>query len=121
MRMAIQNGIIYLIEFDNTQYGVMKSWNLLRYVKGKRRMEGPVSLDLLQRLSRITNLSPTAAELKEKLEKTQEAVDELRKEDDPKPLVDFPVKGSLYKHQIRAADMALVEFGLVDPNEVLKN
>lgn len=119
MRMAIKDGRIYLIEFDDTQYGVMRSWGTLRYVRAKKWMEGPVSLELLEKLARITTLSPTAEQLRKKLADTQEAVDKLRTEKDPKPLVHFPIKGSLYKHQIRAADMALVEFGLVNPETVL--
>lgn len=121
MRMAIKDGKIYLIEFDSTQYGIMRSWGALRYVRAKQWMEGTVSLELLEKLARITTLSPTAEQLRKKLAGTQEAVDKLRTEKDPKPLVHFPIKGSLYKHQIRAADMALVEFGLVDPAEVLGN
>lgn len=119
MRMAIKDGRIYLIEFDSTQYGIMRSWGTLRYVRAKQWMEGTVSLELLNKLAGITQLSPTAAALRKKLADTQQAVDKLRTEEDPKPLVKFPVKGSLYKHQIRAADMALVEFGLVGPETVL--
>ncbi len=119
MRMAIKDGKIYLIEFDSTQYGIMRSWGALRYVRAKQWMEGAVSLELLDKLAGITTLPPKAAELRKKLADTQKAIDILRTEEDPKPLVKFPVKGSLYKHQIRAADMALVEFGLVDPSEVL--
>lgn len=121
MRMAIKDGKIYLIEFDSTQYGIMRSWGALRYVRAKQWMEGTVSLELLNKLAGITQLSPTAAALRKKLADTQQAVDKLRTEEDPKPLVEFPIKGSLYKHQVRAADMALVEFGLVDPAGVLGN
>lgn len=121
MRMAIKDGRIYIIEFDSTQYGIMRSWGALRYVRAKQWMEGTVSLELLNKLAGITQLSPTAAALRKKLADTQKAVNILRTEEDPKPLVKFPVNGSLYKHQIRAADMALVEFGLVDPAEVLGN
>lgn len=119
MRMAIKDGRIYIIEFDSTQYGIMRSWGTLRYVRANKWMEGAVSLELLDKLAGITALPPKAAELRKKLADTQKAIDTLRTEEDPKPLVKFPVKGSLYKHQIRAADMALVEFGLVDPETVL--
>lgn len=120
MMMAIKDGAIYLKDFDSTQYGIMKSWGMLRYVRGKKWMEGPVSLELLDRVATLQPLPPRAAAMQKKLRDTQKAVDKLRVKKDPQPLVHFPVKGSLYAHQTRAADMALVEFGLVDPEEVLK-
>lgn len=119
MRMAIKDGRIYIIEFDSTQYGIMRSWGTLRYVRAKKWMEGDVSLEVLNKLAGITTLPPTAAALQKKLAETQQAVDQIRTEKDPEPLVKYPVKGNLYKHQTRAANMALVEFGLVDPEEVL--
>jgi hypothetical protein len=34
---------------------------------------------------------------------------------DPVPFMDYPVKLPLYKHQVRAANMALMVFGFVSP------
>ena len=38
-------------------------------------------------------------------------------EKDPKPLVDYPVKAKLMRHQIVGANMALIQFGLFDEEE----
>ena len=58
--------------------------------------------------------------LRQQLDETQRAVDKMRVEKEPEALVKYPVQGSLYEHQVRAANMALLTFGLADPKEVLK-
>lgn len=120
MKIAVLDGTVYIKDFTDAEYQVMKSWGALRYVRGKKWMQGAVTLETLDDISRLTPLPPRAAALRKQLSDTQKAVDRLRTEEKPEALVRFPVKGSLYEHQIRAADMALVEFGLVDPEEVLK-
>lgn len=57
----------------------------------------------------------------QRLDETQRAVDKMRVEKEPEALVKYPVQGSLYEHQVRAANMALLTFGLADPKEVLKS
>lgn len=57
---------------------------------------------------------------RQRLDETQRAVDKMRVEKGPEALVKYPVQGSLYEHQVRAANMALLTFGLADPKEVLK-
>lgn len=119
MKMAVKDGMIYIIEFTDYEFAAMRSWNSLRYVKGKCMMQGPVSLELLDRLAGLTTLPPRTAAVRDQLRRTQDAVDRLRTAKHVPDLVDFPVKGSLYEHQKRAAEMALVEFGLIDPGQVL--
>jgi len=38
----------------------------------------------------------------------------MKFDDDPKPIVEYPVKKKLFKHQIRGANMALMTFGLLN-------
>ena len=37
---------------------------------------------------------------------------------EPEPLYKFPVKMNLYRHQTRGANMALLTFGLIEPEQV---
>ena len=51
------------------------------------------------------------------LDAVQEAVDaeRVRPARELKPLVKYPVKRNLYDHQVRASNMCLLTFGLVEP------
>lgn len=117
--MAMKDGQIMLIEVDNTQMAIIKSWNAMRYDKRKNMMVGDVSKELLDKLASIVRLPSGIEAYRLKLDETQRAVDKMRTIKDPKPLVKYPVQGRLYEHQIRAANMALLTFGIIDPKEVL--
>ena len=83
-------------------------------------MIGDCSKELLDKLSKIVRLPPAIESYRQRLDETQRAVDKMRVEKEPEALVKYPVQGSLYEHQVRAANMALLTFGLADPKEVLK-
>lgn len=121
MKMAMKDGKIMLIEVDNTQMAIIKSWNSMKLDRRKNMMVGDVSKELLDKLSKIVRLPPAIEDYRQRLDETQRAVDKMRVEKNPKPLVKYPVQGSLYEHQVRAANMALLTFGLADPKEVLKS
>lgn len=84
-------------------------------------MIGDCSKELLDKLSKIVRLPPAIESYRQRLDETQRAVDKMRVEKEPEALVKYPVQGSLYEHQVRAANMALLTFGLADPKEVLKS
>ena len=118
MKMAMKDGKIMLIEVDNTQMAIIKSWNSMKYDRRRQMMIGDVSKELLDKLSKIVRLPPVIEDYRKRLDEIQRAVDKMRVEKEPRPLVNYPVQGSLYEHQVRAANMALLTFGLVEPKEV---
>lgn len=120
MKMAIRDGKILIAEADATQAAVLRSWGAFRYVRGRGWYEGELSRDLLNRLAKLIRLPGPIEAVRVQENRTQEAVDRLRTMQDPQPLRPVPLKGTLYQHQIRAYDMALVEMGFVDPEEVLR-
>lgn len=120
MKMAMKDGKIMLIEVDNTQMAIIKSWNSMEYDRRKNMMIGDCSKELLDKLSKIVRLPQAIENYRQRLDETQRAVDKMRIEKKPEALVKYPVQGSLYEHQVRAANMALLTFGLADPKEVLK-
>lgn len=115
MKMAMKDGMIRIIEADVTQAAIIKSWAKMKYSRSNQMYEGPVSMELLNRLAGLVRLPPTIEAVRKNMNKVQEAVDQERVRKEPKPLVDYPVTKSLYQHQVRAANMALLTFGLVPP------
>ena len=120
MKMAIRDGKVLIAEADATQAAVIRSWGAFRYVRGRGWYEGELSRDLLNRLAKLIRLPGPIEAIRMRENRTQLAVDILRTMPDPQPLRPVPLKGALYQHQVRAYDMALVEMGLVDPEEVLR-
>lgn len=115
MKMAMKEGQIIIIDVNNTQFTIIKSWNKMKWRKSERAFYGPAEIDLLNRLAGIVRLpSPIEAE-RQRLNEIAHAVNAERMKTDPEPLCKYPVKFPLYKHQIRAANMALITFGLVPP------
>ena len=76
-----------------------------------------VCAELLNRLSKLIPLPKPLNAERYRLNAVQEAVDaeRVRPVGELKPLVKYPVKRNLYAHQMRAANMALLTFGLMDP------
>ena len=58
MKMAMKDGKIMLIEVDNTQMAIIKSWNSMKYDRRKSMMIGDCSKELLDKLSKIVRLPP---------------------------------------------------------------
>lgn len=115
MKMALQGNILKIIEADNVQFTIIKSWNKMRWNKKLQQLEGTADLELLDRLATIVRLPPAIEARRLDMRTVQDAVDRERIAKDPVPLYDYPVKMPLYKHQIRGANMALLTFGLVPP------
>jgi hypothetical protein len=114
--MALQGNTLKIIEADNVQFTVIKSWNKMRWNKSLKQLEGTADLELLDKLSGIVKLPPAIENRRQELHRVQEAVDMERINPNPTPMVNFPVKLPLYKHQVRGANMALITFGLIQPN-----
>ena len=115
MRMAIKEGQLLVIEVDNTQFTIIKSWGKMKWSKAERMFYGPVEIELLNKMAGIVNLPKPIEAERQRLNEIARAVDAERMKEDPEPLYDYPVKYPLFRHQIRAANMALITFGLVPP------
>lgn len=117
MKMALKDGMVRIIEADAIQKTIIKSWNLMRWIRGQQMYEGTASLELLNKLATIVHLPPSIEAERVRMNTVQEAVDRERVKKDPKPMVRYPVTKNLYEHQVRAANMALMTFGILDPKE----
>ena len=109
---------IAIKDADNVQFAVLKSWNKMRWDKKSQMLIGTADMELLDRLASIVQLPPAIAQRREKLHRIQEAIDSERVNPHPKPLADYPVKMSLYDHQVRGANMCLGAFGWANPDAI---
>ena len=110
MKMALQGNTLKIIEADNVQFTIIKSWG-----KKTQQLTGTADMELLDKLASIVKLPPMVAERRSQLHAVQDAVDRERVNEDPTPLVNYPVKLDLFRHQIRGANMCLLTFGWVQP------
>ena len=115
MKMALKDGKVLIKDADSTQGAVIRSWNRMRWNKSLKLFEGDLSGDLLDRLAKLVKLPQAIEEERQAMHRVQRAVDQERARKDPEPLVRYPVTKQLYKHQVRAANMALITFGIVPP------
>ncbi len=118
MKMGMKDGKIMIKDADPTQAAIIKSWGTFKWQRGPQLFIGNADLDSLNRLAKMVRLPAIIEERRIRLQKTQDAVETERRMPHPEPLVRFPVKMPLYEHQTRAANMALLIFGLVDPERV---
>lgn len=122
MMMKMEGGFVYVKDADKiSQEPIIKSWGSMKWNRKNQWFEGIASRELLNRLRSITRLPAPIEEERIRLNRIQEAVDRERTlpVQELKPLASYPVTRSLYAHQVRAANMALLTFGLADPEEVL--
>lgn len=122
MKMALHDGVIRIRELRDDQYQIMRSWGSLKWNKTLKELSGIANIDLLNKLAGMVQLPYPIEEYRLSLLGTQQAVDKLRMEENPKPLIKAPIKDGIkpYAHQIRAYNMALTVFGVTDPKKILE-
>ena len=86
----------------------------MRWLKADQAFVGKADFELLDRLSRMVKLPPGLEELRRRLRSAAEAVERERFAENPVPLVVYPVKTPLFRHQVRGANMAMLVFGFPD-------
>lgn len=114
MKIALIRGVVTIAELSNLDFQHLKNISGLRWNRTTRCMVGPVSLNLLDGLARYYKLPADMETKRQRLGKTRREIDAERLAEDPAPLLPYPVKANLYKHQIRGANMALRAFGSLD-------
>ena len=114
MKIALIRGVVTIAEFSTLDFQRLKNISGLRWNRTSRCMVGPVSLNLLDGLARYYKLPADMEAKRQRLSKIRREIDAERLTEDPAPLLPYPVKANLYKHQIRGANMALRAFGALD-------
>lgn len=113
MRIALSGGDVVVRQPSSDQYETIKSWNLMRWARSEQALRGKVSIDLLDKLSTLGKLPQDAEALRKKLCKVRDAVNRERNAESPVPIFNCEelVHTPLFRHQIRAVNMALLTFG----------
>lgn len=120
MKIAVKDGMIYLKDIPQEKSAIIKTWSRFKFDRKTGIWAGDSSLENFNLLRTIMTLPPILEAEVYGLQSRQKAVDYIRTMKDPKPLADFPVKKNLFIHQTRAADMALVTFGVISPEDAMK-
>lgn len=117
MKMALKGTTLILIQMTSSQFSIIKSWNKMRWNAKLKQLEGTADLELLDKLAGISGLTPSVAAHRRELRQVLDAVDRERVNPEPKPFYKYPVKLPLYAHQVRGANMALLEFGWIQAGD----
>ena len=113
MQLAIWGDKIF-IKNNRDEYAIVKGLPNSKFNKKMKAWEVPATLDMLNRLGSIVKLPVNLEQERERLLRKQAAIDAARMEEDPVPIMKYPVKVNLFKHQIRAANMAMFALELVN-------
>ena len=111
--MALKGNTLILVEVDNVQFAIIKSWNKMKWDRKAQLLRGTADIELLDKLASIVRLPPAIEDRRSRLHTLQDAVDAERVNQEPTPFFKYPVKLPLYAHQMRGANMALLTFGWV--------
>ena len=111
MKIALRDGDLILREISTDQYNIIKSWNLMRWVKAQQCLQGRASIGLLDKLTVFGKLPPNIEAYRQSLHKTADLVNIERNAAEPRPFIPYPVTKSLFRHQTRASNMAMLTFG----------
>jgi len=117
MQQKIDNGIIF-VKASKEEEAVIKTWRMMKKDKDKGYWYGEITRPLLENLQRNGGLIPPAKAILKEMLTVQAAVDaeRLKPDKEIKPRYKYPVKAKLFTHQTRAANMALMVFGILPPD-----
>lgn len=110
MKIAMKEGRIILAEIEQARMEKLKATRMLRWNKAQQTYSAHISLDLLNALATIFRLPDFIEKERRQLDYIARRIEGERNATNPVPLVRYPVKADLYKHQVRAANMAMLQF-----------
>lgn len=109
MKVAIKDGRIVLAQIEQARMDKLKKTGMLRWNRATRTYSAPVTLDLLEVLAQIFPLPDTVEAERRRLAGIVCQLDAQRAAAEPVPLTAYPVRAKLFRHQVRAANMALIQ------------
>lgn len=113
MQLALFNEQIY-IKTTKEEYPIVKGLPGVKFDKKNLAWVTPCTLEMLDRLQRLVKLPPVLENERQKRRLVQDNVDRERLCEKPTEMYPYPVKVKLFEHQVRAANMAMYEFGWDD-------
>ena len=101
-------------------YDALAATGLYRWNRRDKTMRATISVESITALERIFHRLPEPLQILRRQLQRREHLMQIQRESldkDPVPLVRYPVKAKLMRHQIVGANMALIRFGLLDEEE----
>ena len=105
-----------LIAEAGVHYQHLTELGTLRWDRRRHVLAGYADLSTLNALAELVQLPPELDAKRAELQQMQQAINAQRLNPEPRPLLEPPVHAALYRHQIRAMNMALLRFGVVEPD-----
>lgn len=109
MKIAHSDGKIY-IQCSKEEYPIVKGLPNAKFDKKTEAWVIPKTLDMLERLKRFIKLPEPLESERQRLKRKQSLIDAERMKENPIPVTKYPVKVNLFKHQVKAANMAMLAF-----------
>jgi len=119
MQQKIDDGILF-VKASKEEGSMIRSWRMMTYDKAKGYWFGQMSIPLLENLMANGGLIPPAKEALAEMKRIQAAIDaeRMKPDEEVRCYIEPPVKATLYAHQRRAMNMALINFGLIEPDQI---
>ena len=117
LKIAIKDGMVWIKDAGPAHTATLRKSGRMKGDVRTGMLYGPMSIELLDLIRKEAGLPGPVEELRQALIRTREAVDQERARDAPEPLVEYPVKRTLYMHQVRGANMALLTMGIAEAKE----
>lgn len=111
MKIAVVDNEIICADVG-TYYDQLRATGRFRWDRNTKTMRGRYCLITLNALAECCKLPPNIAAQREKLRVTAERIKQEKTAARAVPLVRYPVKAELMQHQIKGANMILLQFGL---------
>ncbi len=109
MKVAIKDGRIILAQIEQARMDKLKKTGMLRWNKAARTYSAPVTLDLLEVLAQIFPLPDTVEAERRPLAGIARPLGAHRAASEPVPRTSAPVRAKMFRHQVRAANRALIQ------------
>lgn len=119
--ITLSAGEVYIFGLDTPAYETIRSWGLTRWDKPKQALRGPAGAELLDNLAELLEthfpgrrLPAELEDLRWHIHRLRASINRERDNPNPVPMRPCPVKEgiTMYKHQIRAYNMALMQLGM---------
>ena len=122
MQQKIDENFMYLKPTEKEEIAKIKSIRMFKEDRKAGYWYGELSKTLLEKTKSAFGLIRPAQNKLDEFNRVQAAVDKMRNlpNDEVPDLVEYPVNANLFIHQRRAVNMALLTFGVLDPDIVLK-
>ena len=120
MIQKVQDGFLLIKPRTKEEVALIKQWRMFKENKKEGFWYAELSKTMLEKVKANGGLIPSALAELDKMEKVQKAVDYVRNLpiDKIPNVVNFPVRATPYAHQKRGAIMALLTFGVIQPEDV---